>query len=86
MIAVDYHESLTCGVSSGSVVAWQVVDQRLWPRAAAMAERLWSDPEEDWKAAEHRFLYHRERLVDRGTPADTIEPLWCLQNQGSCYL
>lgn len=86
MIAVDYHESLTYGVSSGSVVAWQVVDQRLWPRAAAMAERLWSDPEEDWKAAEHRFLYHRERLVDRGTPADTIEPLWCLQNQGSCYL
>ncbi|XP_054264214.1 chitooligosaccharidolytic beta-N-acetylglucosaminidase-like isoform X1 [Macrosteles quadrilineatus] len=64
----------------------QVIDQRLWPRAAAMAERLWSDPEETWKAAEHRFLHHRERMVSRGVRSDTIEPLWCLQNQGHCYL
>uniref|UniRef100_A0A1B6G0T4 Beta-hexosaminidase n=1 Tax=Cuerna arida TaxID=1464854 RepID=A0A1B6G0T4_9HEMI len=64
----------------------QVVDQRLWPRAAAMAERLWSDPADSWKAAEHRFLHHRERLVARGVPSDSIEPQWCLQNQGYCYL
>ena len=61
------------------------LDSRLWPRAAAMAERLWSDPKSSWIHAEHRFLKHRERLVQFGINADSIEPEWCLQNQGHCY-
>ncbi|XP_046396530.1 chitooligosaccharidolytic beta-N-acetylglucosaminidase [Ischnura elegans] len=62
------------------------LDSKIWPRAAAMGERLWSDPDEGWKEAEHRMLRHRERLVERGVGADSLEPLWCLHNQGSCYL
>ncbi|XP_031786714.1 chitooligosaccharidolytic beta-N-acetylglucosaminidase isoform X2 [Nasonia vitripennis] len=62
------------------------VDSRLWPRSAAMAERLWSNPTSSWIHAEQRMLRHRERLVQRGIFADSLEPEWCLQNQGSCYL
>ncbi|XP_011505330.1 PREDICTED: chitooligosaccharidolytic beta-N-acetylglucosaminidase [Ceratosolen solmsi marchali] len=62
------------------------VDSRLWPRSAALAERLWSDPSSSWIHAEQRMLKHRERLVQRGILADSLEPEWCLQNQGHCYL
>ncbi|CAH1394321.1 unnamed protein product [Nezara viridula] len=61
------------------------IDNRFWPRASAMGEALWSGPG-SWKGAEHRLLFHRERLVERGVQADTMQPQWCLQNQGSCYL
>ncbi|KAG8035909.1 hypothetical protein G9C98_003035 [Cotesia typhae] len=60
------------------------VDNRLWPRSAAMAERLWAEPGSNWKAAEQRLILHRERLVKRGILADTTEPEWCQQNQGHC--
>ncbi|XP_045460912.1 chitooligosaccharidolytic beta-N-acetylglucosaminidase [Harmonia axyridis] len=60
------------------------VDSRLWPRAAAMAETLWSDPQTSWREAESRFLIHRERLVRRGIDADALEPEWCLQNENEC--
>ncbi|KAL7287498.1 hypothetical protein TKK_0018332 [Trichogramma kaykai] len=62
------------------------VDSRLWPRSAAMAERLWTNPDSTWIHAEQRMLRHRERLVQRGILADSLEPEWCLQNQGACYL
>ncbi|RLU20777.1 hypothetical protein DMN91_007391 [Ooceraea biroi] len=62
------------------------VDSRLWPRSAAMAERLWSEPDSSWHHAEQRMLRHRERLVERGVYSDSLEPEWCLQNQGSCYM
>ncbi|XP_057328353.1 chitooligosaccharidolytic beta-N-acetylglucosaminidase-like [Microplitis mediator] len=62
------------------------VDARLWPRSAAMAERLWAEPQSYWMHAEQRMLRHRERLVKRGIFADSLEPEWCLQNQGHCYL
>nr|CAD7414957.1 unnamed protein product [Timema poppensis] len=62
------------------------VDGRLWPRSSAMAERLWSNPAEGWREAEYRMLHHRERLVQRGVQPESLEPLWCLQNQGYCYL
>ncbi|KAL6421845.1 hypothetical protein ACFW04_010982 [Cataglyphis niger] len=60
-------------------------DSRLWPRSAAMAERLWSEPDSTWHHAEQRMLRQRERLVERGIYADRLEPEWCMQNQGSCY-
>ncbi|XP_072394707.1 chitooligosaccharidolytic beta-N-acetylglucosaminidase-like [Diabrotica undecimpunctata] len=62
------------------------IDTRLWPRAAAMAEVLWSNPATGWKEAEHRFLVHRERLVSLGINSDAIEPEWCLQNQEQCRI
>lgn len=32
---------------------------RLWPRAAALAERLWAEPEGTWRDAEYRMLHVR---------------------------
>lgn len=60
------------------------IDSRLWPRAAALAEVLWSEPEEGWRDAEQRLLVHRERLVARGINSDRLEPEWCLQNEENC--
>jgi len=62
------------------------LDSRVWPRTAALAERLWTDPDSDWRAAEIRFINHRQRLAKRGVRADRVQPQWCHQNQGLCYL
>ena len=63
------------------------VEGRLFPRAAALAERLWSDPSEHWSAgAEQRMLQHRERLRQRGVRADALQPEWCRLNENQCYL
>lgn len=58
---------------------------KIWPRTAALAERLWTNPDHDWRDAEYRLIYHRERLVNRGIQADALQPLWCEQNAGHCY-
>ncbi|XP_065656615.1 chitooligosaccharidolytic beta-N-acetylglucosaminidase-like isoform X1 [Hydra vulgaris] len=58
---------------------------KIWPRTAALAERLWTNPSHDWRDAEYRLIFHRERLVERGIQADALQPLWCLQNAGHCY-
>jgi len=58
---------------------------KIWPRTAALAERLWSNPKHNWRNAEYRMIYHRERLVERGIRADALQPLWCQQNAGHCY-
>lgn len=60
------------------------VEGRLWPRAAAMAERLWAEPSTGWRDAEPRMLVLRERLVAQGIAADALEPQWCLQNEENC--
>ncbi|XP_037028823.1 chitooligosaccharidolytic beta-N-acetylglucosaminidase [Bradysia coprophila] len=60
------------------------IDERTWPRAAAVAERLWSDPDTDATIAEQRFYRHRERLVDRGVRAEAVTPRYCVLNEGEC--
>lgn len=60
------------------------LDSRLWPRAAALAERTWSNPKTHWRDAESRMLYHGDRLVRLGVNADAIEPEWCNINRGGC--
>ncbi|XP_059613001.1 chitooligosaccharidolytic beta-N-acetylglucosaminidase isoform X2 [Phlebotomus argentipes] len=60
------------------------LDSRFWPRASALAERLWTDPSDSWRDAESRMLIHRERLVENGVAADSLQPQWCLQNEGDC--
>lgn len=60
-------------------------DARIWPRAAALAERLWSDPITiDYDEAETRLNTHRKRLIDLGLTPDALRPEWCLQNEGQC--
>ncbi|XP_077296099.1 beta-hexosaminidase 1 isoform X2 [Arctopsyche grandis] len=61
------------------------LDNRLWPRAGAMAERLWAEPNTTWRSAERRMLHYRERLVNMGVLADSLQPEWCYQNEGYCY-
>ncbi|XP_005185491.1 chitooligosaccharidolytic beta-N-acetylglucosaminidase [Musca domestica] len=60
------------------------LDQRFWPRASALAERLWSNSKDTWRQAEPRMLVHRERLVENGIAAEALQPEWCLQNQNEC--
>ena len=33
-------------------VSGVAVESKLWPRGSALGERLWADPDSDWKAAE----------------------------------
>lgn len=66
------------------------LDTRLWPRASALAERLWTDPavDADYLSVNEdvytRLNTHRERLMDRGLRAEALWPKWCLQNPGMC--
>ncbi|XP_063848104.1 LOW QUALITY PROTEIN: chitooligosaccharidolytic beta-N-acetylglucosaminidase-like [Scylla paramamosain] len=62
------------------------LDAKLWPRGAALAERLWTNPPTGWKQAEFRLIHHRQRLVKRGVLSERIQPQWCHQNEGLCYL
>ncbi|XP_015254830.1 PREDICTED: beta-hexosaminidase subunit beta isoform X1 [Cyprinodon variegatus] len=51
---------------------------RLWPRASAVAERLWSAKEvTDIGDAYSRLSVHRCRLVERGIPAEPLSPSFC---------
>ena len=41
------------------------VESKIFPRADALAERLWSNPSEKWYKAEQRMLQQRWRLTHR---------------------
>lgn len=59
-------------------------ENRIWPRTAALAERVWAEPITDSASAEYRLNSHRERMVKLGIQADTLVPEWCSANQDSC--
>jgi hexosaminidase len=58
------------------------VSQKLWPRSAALAEALWSDPQTGWFEASSRMLQWRTLMVARGIQAEALQPLWCQQRAG----
>ncbi|KAG5879556.1 hypothetical protein JTB14_016811 [Gonioctena quinquepunctata] len=61
------------------------LETRLWPRGAAFAERLWSDPDNfDSYDVYTRISTHIDRLSGRGFQVAAIWPLWCTQNPGKC--
>ena len=68
------------------------LDDRLWPRAAAAAEVLWSgskDADGNTRPvanATRRLAEQRERLVLQGIAAGPVQMVWCLQNEGACAL
>jgi hexosaminidase len=75
-------------VLGGEVALWSeqsdpaVLDMKLWPRAAAAAETLWSGrydqsgKQRDIGEAMPRMFDWRYRLVERGIGAEPIQPLW----------
>lgn len=83
-------------IIGGEVCLWSEqldqtsLDARLWPRAAAFAERMWTDPQIDSVSlAVHEDVYtrltmQRERLVTRGLQPEAMWPQWCTQNPGMC--
>lgn len=77
-------------VLGGEVCSWgeyideEGLDARIWPRAAAAAERLWSNPETQHRAAHPRMQRHRDRLVKRGIGAQALVTEWCYQTEGQC--
>lgn len=62
------------------------IEPKLWPRAAALAERLWTNPTQSWREAAPRLDAHRDRLVQRGIRAEAIRPEWCFHNRVECEL
>ncbi|KAJ2732244.1 Glucosamine-6-phosphate isomerase (Glucosamine-6-phosphate deaminase) (GNPDA) (GlcN6P deaminase) [Coemansia sp. BCRC 34962] len=68
-----------------------VLDARLWPRAAAMAETSWSGKTDatghvrTTKEVTQRLHNQRFRMVGRGIMAEPLQPLWCARNPGSCF-
>ncbi|KAI4466946.1 beta-hexosaminidase [Holotrichia oblita] len=66
------------------------LDARLWPRAAAFAERVWSDPKinpDTYGIAEDvytRLSVHRDRMMSRDLGVEALWPRWCTQNPGMC--
>jgi len=78
-------------VLGGEAALWseqvdeQSMEGKLWPRGAALGERLWTNPSTGWFDAELRLINHRQRLVERGLEPDRIQPEWCHQNERLCY-
>jgi len=61
------------------------VDSKVWPRAAAVGERLWSARDvNDSEEAFPRLDEHRERLVRRGISASILRPKWCMLHPENC--
>ncbi|KAF0691923.1 Aste57867_16919 [Aphanomyces stellatus] len=83
------HKSLVLG---GEFAMWleiadsHVVEAKVWPRAAAFAERAWSNPTTSWKDAIARMCIQRDRIAESGIGADAIQPAWCRQHLNDCSL
>lgn len=61
------------------------VDSKVWPRAAAVGERLWSAKNvTNTDAAAPRLDAHRERLLKRGIQASILRPKWCMLDPENC--
>ncbi|KAI3743824.1 hypothetical protein L1987_56891 [Smallanthus sonchifolius] len=82
-------------VLGGEVALWSeqadptVLDSRVWPRASAMGEVLWSGNRDEtgvkrYGEATDRLNEWVHRMVSRGVKAEPIQPLWCVKNPGMC--
>jgi hexosaminidase len=75
----------------GEQVDSVVISQKIWPRAAALAELVWSgNRDQDGKKRTteltQRILNFREYLVANGVQATPLMPKYCLQNPHTCDL
>jgi hexosaminidase len=60
------------------------IEVKIFPRLNAAAERLWSNPQTDFKTVETRFYRQRERLITKGINADATQPEYCTLFEGEC--
>ncbi|XP_066581703.1 chitooligosaccharidolytic beta-N-acetylglucosaminidase isoform X2 [Prorops nasuta] len=61
------------------------LDSRVWPRTAAVAERLWSNPANiNTEEVEPRLQAQGERLESRMIFPEAIAPEWCSQHERQC--
>ena len=67
----------------GELTDSMTLDIKLWPRAAAAAEVMWSRtekmPNED---TTRRLSGYRARLLAKGVRASMVQMEWCLRHQG----
>uniref|UniRef100_A0A0V0GD92 beta-N-acetylhexosaminidase n=1 Tax=Triatoma dimidiata TaxID=72491 RepID=A0A0V0GD92_TRIDM len=68
----------------GELVDVDNLETKLWPRAAALAERLWTSSQLISSQVESRLWEARQRLRRRGHQVDQIIPEWCYLNDGKC--
>ena len=69
----------------GEYVTGDNLDARVWPRTAAVGERLWSDPVKGSTVeAEPRMQAHIDRLQRRSIQPEAVAPQWCNQHEGQC--
>ncbi|RKP04423.1 glycoside hydrolase superfamily [Thamnocephalis sphaerospora] len=85
-------------ILGGEVALWTektdslILDMKLWPRAAAAGEVLWSGRrdingnERTTVNAQPRIFKLRRRLVQHGLRPDLISMLWCELHPGGCEL
>lgn len=82
-------------VIGGEVALWSeqsdgtVMDSRIWPRASALAESLWSGNRDEngkkrYAEATDRLNEWRYRMTKRWIGAEPIQPLWCVKHPGMC--
>lgn len=67
------------------------ISQKMWPRAAALAELVWSgnrDAQGNKRTTEltQRILNFREYLLANGVQAEALMPKYCLRNPHACDL
>ncbi|CEP13194.1 hypothetical protein [Parasitella parasitica] len=94
--AYNLTEAEAKNILGGEVALWSeqtdetTLDIRLWPRAAAAAENMWSgrydenNIKRDIGDAMPRMFDWRYRLLKRGIRAEALQPLWCGQNPHMC--
>ncbi|EEP81709.1 beta-hexosaminidase [Uncinocarpus reesii 1704] len=68
-----------------------VISYKMWPRAAALAELVWSgnvdkNGQKRTTLMTQRILNFREYLVANGIPAAPLQPKYCLQHPHHCDL
>jgi len=94
-IAATHHNNETAAfaqVLGGTGTMWSTetdemtLEPKLWPRGAALAERLWTNPTQSWREAAPRLDAHRDRLIQRGIRAEAIRPEWCFHHRVECEL
>ncbi|KAG7301644.1 hypothetical protein JYU34_014618 [Plutella xylostella] len=82
-------------VAGGAACQWSEqlgaggLDARVWPRAAALGERLWADPDTGPAGAAPdvylRLDTHAARLAARGVRPAALWPRWCTENPYACH-